>query len=344
MVLYGGQSAEHDISCISALNVLKNLDRSRYQILAVGVRRDGTWVLDPTAVNSISQEAASLPSPDKCGVRVGIADIFPAGEATVAFPLLHGQKGEDGAIQGLFESIGVPYVGAGVLGSSVCMDKVAAKSLLDSGQIAQTPWEWLPAARAEVPAVREIASKLGFPMYVKPANSGSSIGISKVKSDSGLVPAIELASKYDDAIVFEADANAREIEVAVLGGIEPKASVPGEIVPKSGFYDFEEKYLADSAELKMPADLSAGKAEEAQRLAIEVFQTLRVEGMARVDLFLRPDGQFLVNEVNTIPGFTTISMYPKLWELSGISQGELLDELVQIAIKRFERRRGFLLR
>jgi len=261
-------------------------------------------------------------------------------ERTVVFPLLHGPLGEDGTIQGVLELANIPYVGTGVLGSAVSMDKGVAKQVLAANGIQQPEFRTLRESHIGDAALRSIADDLGFPLFVKPANMGSSVGISKAKNADELRRAVDAALTYDEWVVFEESVTGREIEVAVLGNLEAKASVPGEIVPSREFYDYVDKYLGDGAQLIVPARLSPDEATAVQKLALVVFHTLRAEGMARVDFFYEEGGRgFLCNEINTIPGFTPISMYPKLWQASGLSYSRLLDELIELALERHARRR-----
>ena len=259
----------------------------------------------------------------------------------MVFPLLHGPMGEDGTIQGLLELAGAPYIGTGVLGSSVCMDKAMAKSVLSAHGIAQARWMAARASDISDDFLHRVGEQLGYPMFVKPANLGSSIGISRATDAEGLARAIELARSFDEYLVFEEAVQGREIEVAILGDLSPRASLPGEIVCDGSFYGFEEKYRTQTTKLLIPAPLSDSEVAEAQDLAVSTFKALRAEGMARVDLFYSGEGQFLVNEVNTIPGFTPISMYPMLWEASGLSYAALIDELVELALQRHQRRSQF---
>jgi D-alanine-D-alanine ligase len=259
---------------------------------------------------------------------------------TVVFPLLHGPLGEDGTVQGLLELANIAFVGTGVLGSAVSMDKGVAKQVLHANGIPQPQYISLREAHVNDASLKHAIDTLGLPLFVKPANMGSSVGVSKAKNAAELHAAASHALEYDEWIVIEEAIGGREIEVAVLGNIDARASTPGEIVPGNEFYDYEDKYITDGAQLVVPADLSADEIEAVQKLAIVIFHTLRAEGMARVDFFYEKDGRgFLCNEINTIPGFTPISMYPKLWQASGLSYGQLLDELIALAIDRHSRRR-----
>jgi D-alanine-D-alanine ligase len=345
VVLFGGRSAEHEISCISAFNLLRALDPRRYDVVPIGITRAGQWVdASGTSLESAAGVGA-LPSPDLAPVAAALdlaALPLPPGDVTtVVFPLLHGPMGEDGTMQGMLELAGVPYVGSGVLGSSICMDKSVAKELLGAHDIPQARWRSARVHQLSEQFQQEVADSLRFPLFVKPANLGSSIGISRAANASELRRAIELARTYDEYLVFEEAVPGREIEVAVLGDLAPRASLPGEIVCDGAFYGFEEKYRTSSTKLLIPAPLSDPEIAEVQRLAIRTFSILRAEGMARVDFFYGNDGRFLVNEVNTIPGFTPISMYPMLWEASGLRYADLIDELVELAVNRHRRRSTF---
>lgn len=357
IVLFGGQSAEHDVSCTTAAHVLRAADPSRYRITPIGIDRDGNWQLAAEAQAALAAGPEALPGRlDPSGtavdptavVHAAIASAQPgtgervAGGRTVVMPLLHGPMGEDGTVQGLLELAGVPYVGSGVLGSSVSMDKAMAKQVLAANGIAQARSRSFREHEVTPGLPAQLADELGLPLFVKPANMGSSVGVSKAKTVEQVRDAITTALAYDEWVVVEEAITGREIEVAVLGNLEPRASVPGEIVPGAEFYDYADKYLDDGSQAIIPAPLSAEASEDVRRLAIEIFGLLRCEGMARVDFFYEdgPGGRgFLCNEVNTIPGFTPISMYPKLWIASGLTYSELIDELVRLALDRHARRR-----
>jgi D-alanine-D-alanine ligase len=346
--------------------VIQNLDRERFEVVPIGVDRDGQWRL-----GQLPQLAAAAPLK---GLRVDPADpavVLPpvaaeagpqlvpvpapaagAGPACidVVFPVMHGTYCEDGAVQGLLELADVPYVGPGVLASAVGMDKEVAKRLVSLAGVRVVPWVTVRRGtfRRELPRlVAEVPERLGWPVFVKPASLGSSVGVHKVKGPAELEAALLDAFQYDLKVLIEQAISAREIEVAVLEDLEegaPLCSVPGEIVPTHEFYSYEAKYLDEhGALLRIPAELSADQAQEARRLAGEIFMALSCEGMARVDLFLhKTTGAIYFNEINTIPGFTSISMYPKLWEASGLSYRELLTRLIELAVARHERRRRLL--
>ena len=350
LVLFGGQSAEHDVSCTTAAHVLAAVDRTHYDIEAIGITRTGQFVTAADAVALLppasdgaepSQIKALEPIGDSTELMATVHD-GPADARVVVLPLLHGPLGEDGTVQGLCELADVAYVGAGVLGSAVTMDKAMAKTVLDAAGLPQTRWRSVSEAelRADRDAVvASLIDDLGLPCFVKPANMGSSIGVGKASSAGELAAALDAAFVYDELAVVEESVVAREIELSVLGNHDLDVSVPGEIVPGAEFYDYEDKYHDGNAKLIIPADLPDGVAEQLQDLARRAYRTLRVEGMARADFLYEEGGRGpLINELNTIPGFTPISMYPKLWEASGLGYSELIDRLVDLAIERHERR------
>jgi D-alanine-D-alanine ligase len=343
-VLFGGESAEHDVSCVTAAHVLRALDPSKYRISAIGISREGKWNLATQAMadlkrgpEHVGEKLSTDGEPTSISVVVGEAR---EGNQTVVFPLLHGPLGEDGTIQGLLELANIAFVGSGVLGSAVSMDKAVAKQMLNANGIPQPKYISLRESHVNEASLQHAIDTLGLPLFVKPANMGSSVGVSKVKNANELKAAATHALKYDEWIVIEEAISGREIEVAVLGNIDARASIPGEIVPGNEFYDYDDKYITDGAQLVIPAQLNADEIEAVQKLAIVIFHTLRAEGMARVDFFYEKDGRgFLCNEINTIPGFTPISMYPKLWQASGVGYSQLLTELIDLAIERHSRRK-----
>lgn len=342
VVLFGGQSAEHDVSRVTAVHVLRAADPSRYEIVPVGITRSGEWVRADEAL-AILAGPAELPSGlDVAGTSVDpVPTVAPAhpDEQVVVFPLLHGPFGEDGTVQGMLELAGVPYVGAGVLGSALAMDKAKAKEVVAHAGIPQCRWMTFHDTEVDDTTPEAIAQELGLPVFVKPSNLGSSVGVSKAHDLDELRDALALAAGYDEWIVVEENVTGREIEVAVLGNTELRVSVPGEIRPGAEFYDYADKYLDGSAELIIPADLPDDVRTQLDDLARRSFRALRAEGMARVDFFYEEGGRgLLLNEINTIPGFTPISMYPKLWEASGLPYPRLIDELVGLALERHARR------
>jgi D-alanine-D-alanine ligase len=357
------------VSIASAASVIKNLDRARYEPVGIRIEKDGRWTIAdrvPTAISAAEvieqarlhsarhirpgRETVLLPHPSDETIitiarRSGGKDSTDVEQAVVTglgldvvFPVLHGPYGEDGTVQGLLELANVPYVGAGVLASSVGMDKAAMKMMFAARGLPICAWQWF--VRADWDGGRERVLDrllpLGLPLFVKPANLGSSVGISKVKADSDLPAAIEAALEFDRKVVVEAAvAEAREIECAVLGNHAPEASVPGEVIPSREFYDYEAKYLDDASRTVIPAELAPEQTAEVQRLSIEAFKAIDAAGLSRVDFLLsRGNGAIFVNEINTIPGFTTISMYAKMWEASGVPYPALVDRLIQLALER----------
>jgi D-alanine-D-alanine ligase len=343
VVLFGGQSAEHEVSCVTAAHVLRAADPGRYDLVPVGITPDGTWVQADEAAAALARGAAELPG--RLDARGTAIEPQPAVTPTIAdqpvvvLPLLHGTRGEDGTVQGLLELAGVPYVGAGVLSSALCMDKPTAKQLLTVNGLPQVRWVALRDDELDGAPDAVAAAGLPYPLFVKPANLGSSVGVSKVSDPAGLDEAIALAATYDEVVIVEEGVTAREIEVAVLGNRAPRASLPGEIVSSHEFYDYEDKYVDGTCDLIIPAQLGDEETARVRALAVEAYRAMRCEGMARVDFFYEPDGRgFLVNELNTIPGFTPFSMYPKMWEATGLAYPDLIDELVRLAVERHERR------
>jgi len=341
VVLFGGQSAEHDVSCTTAAHVLRAADPKKYDIAPVGIARDGTWAIAEAARAALTAGPTELPGRlDPTGTAIEPADVISDAKHTVVVPLLHGPMGEDGTVQGLLELANVPYVGSGVLGSALAMDKAMAKQVLAVNGIAQARHRAFRAHQITPGLPATLAEELGLPLFVKPANMGSSVGVSKAKTVEDVRDAIEIALTYDEWVVVEEAIVGREIEVAVLGNLEPRASVPGEIVPGAEFYDYADKYVDDGSQALVPAPLTREQSDEVRALALRVFTTLRCEGLARVDFFFEEGGRgFLCNEVNTMPGFTPISMYPKLWIASGLSYSDLIDELVHLAVERHARQR-----
>jgi D-alanine-D-alanine ligase len=345
VVLFGGQSAEHDVSCTTAAHVLAAADPARYDMAAIGITRDGKWVLAEEATAALADGARHLPGRlDPVGPATDLLPAVaggPSDQQVVVLPLLHGPLGEDGTVQGLLELAGVPYVGAGVLGSAVAMDKAMAKEVLARHGLPQARWVTLHEPDVDQGRLDRVAEELGLPCFVKPANMGSSIGVSKAHDRAELSDAVGLALRYDEWVVVEEAVTAREIELSVLGNHELRVSVPGEIVPGAEFYDYEDKYTDGTARLLIPAQVAPDDVARMQALALAAYRALRVEGMARVDFLYEEHGRGpLLNELNTIPGFTPISMYPKLWEASGLGYRELIDELVDLALERHRRRQA----
>jgi D-alanine-D-alanine ligase len=345
LVLYGGRSAEHEVSCVSAFHVARAVDPARYDLRLVGITTNGDWVETPAL--AASGAARALPSPNDLPAESAgslVQAMTEAGDGPlVVLPLLHGPFGEDGTVQGLLEVAGVPYCGAGVTGSAAAMDKGIAKALVAAAGLPQARFISLRETELnDVKLLDRIDAELGWPVFVKPANLGSSIGISRVSGPGDIEQAIALVRRFDEYLIMEEAIQGRELEIGVLGWPDLRASVPGEIKPSREFYDYDDKYIDGAAGLEVPAQLPEGVAEEMGRLAIAACQALRVDAMARVDFFFEEGGRGLViNEVNTIPGFTPISMYPRMWAASGVSYPELVDELVDQALRRAERRSRF---
>ncbi len=349
-LLFGGRSAEHEVSLQSAKNVMAAIDKEKYEVTLIGVDKKGRWHLHDAGKFLLNSNDPKL---IKLNGRSGSIALVPGGHSQklvsvsgsptvepvdVFFPILHGPYGEDGTIQGLMKLAGVPFVGAGILGSAVSMDKDVMKRLLREAGI--------PTAKFLVVAIssqweidfEQVRVALGMPFFVKPANLGSSVGIKKVHSEAEFRPAIDEAFQYDKKILIEEYVGGREIECSVLGNEDPVASVPGEVLPKHEFYSYEAKYIDEhGAALEIPANLPGDVVSKIQQLAIKTFKVLCCYGMARVDFFLNDDNRLIVNELNTIPGFTQISMFPKLWEESGVSYSELIDRLITLALERFEK-------
>jgi D-alanine-D-alanine ligase len=342
MLLFGGQSAEHDVSRVTAVAVARALDPDKYEVIPVGITTEGRWLRAGEAQRMLTSGRDALPAAFAVeGELMPVPSASRAGtalEADVVIPLLHGPYGEDGTVQGVLELAGLPYVGAGVLGSAVAMDKIAMKQMFVGAGLEVARALSLRDGHDVDEFVRAVEAELAFPCFVKPANMGSSVGVSKVRNAQELRDAIEHAFTFDEWLLAEEMVSGREIEVGILGDDPAVASLPGEVVPAADFYDYADKYEDGKAELRAPAPLSAEQTADVQRLAVRAFEALRGEAMARVDFFLRDDGVFVVNEVNTIPGFTPISMYPRLWEVSGVPYAELLDRLIDLAIRRAERR------
>ncbi len=347
VVLFGGVSAERDVSCVSAAHVLAAIDPERFDVLPIGVDPEGRWLLADGAKALLDSGRAG-----EIGGTVAVAgtelEPLPAvappadGQPVVVLPLIHGPLGEDGTVQGMLELAGVPYVGSGVLGSALCMDKVAAKAMAAAAGLPQARHLAFRDVDVTDDALARAAEALGLPVFVKPANMGSSVGVSRAATPEALAAAVADALRYDEWVVVEEAVTAREIELGVLGNAELRVSVPGEIVPTHEFYDYDDKYLAGAAEMVVPADLPPTVAEEAQDLARRAYRALRCDGYARVDLFYEEGGRgLLLNEVNTIPGFTPYSMFPSLWAASGLAYPDLIAEMVRLGVERHAHRAGF---
>jgi D-alanine-D-alanine ligase len=346
-ILFGGKSAEHEISVISARNIVEAMDKRKYEIVSIGIDKQGRWFFDEGGRLLQSSDQAQV----KFQRRSNSTAVLPGatqtpmltprralGEVDVVFPVLHGPFGEDGTVQGLLKLANLPFVGAGVLGSAVGMDKDVMKRLLRDAKIPIAKFLVFERSAASKINFTGVKRRLGSPFFVKPANLGSSVGISKVSVNQQLDSAVTEAFRYDNKILIEESIQGREIECSVLGNENPIVSLPGEIITRHDFYSYDAKYLDEKgAQLVIPAALPKSIVKAIRGLALRTFKTLACEGMARVDFFLRDNREIFVNEINTIPGFTKISMYPKLWEASGIPYGKLVDRLIRLALERFRR-------
>ncbi len=347
-LVYGGKSGEHEVSLQSAKSVYEALDKDKYDIHLIGIDKTGRWLLGEAShylLNTSNPKLIALNeantkeiTPVQSGTTTGLITIENGGEmgtVDVFFPIMHGTYGEDGSMQGMLELLNTAYVGAGVLGSAIGMDKDVMKRLLTQAGIPVTDYVTVRKGERGREIVKRAVEQFGFPLFVKPANMGSSVGVSKVSNKKELVKAVQTALKYDIKALIEKAVTGREIECSVLGNSNPLASVPGEVIPHHEFYSYEAKYIDENgAGLVIPAHLPADIKTMIQKTAVDAFKVLECSGMARVDFFLTAGGEIFVNEINTIPGFTKISMYPKLWEASGLSYRELLDRLIQLAIER----------
>ena len=347
-ILYGGRSAEHQVSVVSARSVMEALDPDRFEVVPIAITRDGAWLLPDRSPLELTASDGALPEVDPAGTEVavrpehGLADAG-AGPVDVVFPILHGPFGEDGTVQGLFELADLPYVGSGVLASALAMDKAMAKVVLAQAGLPQAPYLVVPERdwRADPDRVAaEVSGRLAYPVFTKPSRLGSSIGITKVKTPADLAAGLAAAFAHDPKALVEQGIVARELECGVLGNDAPEASVVGEVVPGHEFYDFEAKYLDDALKLEIPAPVPAGVRDRVRELSLRAFQALDCEGFARVDCFYEEaTGRVLLNEVNTIPGFTPKSMFPMLWAASGLAYPDLVARLVDLATERHAARR-----
>lgn len=345
-ILFGGRSAEHEISLRSARNVINALDPDRYEAVLIGIDRQGGWFLNDASMRLLEADEpraaaadagsrpVSLVAGDETGMLVERDDAGSISTVDVLFPILHGPYGEDGSIQGLARLANLPCVGSGILGSAVGMDKDVCKRLLRDAGIPVARHVCLRRGDLSPGLAPEIGDSLGYPVFVKPCNMGSSVGVTRANKAQDLLPAIENALQYDTRVLVEESISGREIECSVLGNDAPQASTVGEIVTDDGFYSYEKKYIdEDGAILRIPADLDQETLERARSTSIAAFRALEARGMARVDMFLTAGGEIYVNEINTIPGFTEISMYPKLWQASGLSYADLIDRLIELALE-----------
>ncbi len=348
-IIFGGRSSEHEVSLQSAKNILDALDRERFEPVLVGIDKQGQWHLsqpdtfllnadDPSriALHRSGQSLAVLPGTEQAQLQLQPSDAASVlGQIDVVLPIVHGPLGEDGALQGLLRMANLPFVGSPVLGSAVAMDKDVTKRLLRDAGLQVAPWLCIRRHQAAAVDVDAVIAQLGLPLFVKPANQGSSVGVSKVKDAAGFAEALALALRYDHKVLVESAVVGREIECAVLGNEHPQASLCGEVVVHDEFYAYDTKYInADGAEVVVPADIDAATQARIQQTALRAYQALECAGMARVDVFLTADGEIVINEVNTLPGFTRISMYPKLWGASGVDYTTLITRLIELALER----------
>ena len=349
-LIYGGKSAEHDISILTAFSIIKEVYYKYYEVQPIYITKAGQWIKGPVLTEPVTNhEQLKFKFNDETtnDQQLSGVEIQPTSlkeEDAVIFPVLHGPNGEDGTVQGLFEVINMPYVGTGVLASACGMDKIISKYLFQQAGIPQVPYvavlknEWL---RDEEQVFMRCEGSLLYPMFVKPANMGSSVGITKAENRFELISAIKTALKYDRRIVVEQGIEAREIEVAVLGNADVHTSVPGEIVKSVDFYDYDSKYLTNDVQLQIPALVPDSVSAQLREYAAAAFEVLDGSGLSRCDFFVTANDEIFINEVNTMPGFTQFSMYPLLWENTGLSYGDLVEELIQLALRRFEERQAY---
>ena len=345
VLLFGGRSSEHEVSMNSAKSVFHAMDKTKYEVILVGISKQGTWIhlqedlfekldmIDDSHMTSLN--VVSLISQKGHGI-LWVHSLGAYIHFDCVFPVIHGTNGEDGTLQGYLKMMNVPYVGCGVLSSAVCMDKEFMKVILTANGIRNSKF-LVVHSKNEIP-YEELVQKLGSPFFIKPANTGSSVGVHKIKSKSDYEIKIQDAFLYDHKVIVEEYIQGKELEISVLGhNKKAKASVPGELIIKHEFYSYEAKYLdANGAEIVIPARISPTQVQEMQQLAIKAYQALDCEGLSRIDFFMKEDGTFYINELNTLPGFTKISMYPKMWQASGLSYSDLISELIQLAIEKFE--------
>ncbi len=351
-ILFGGKSAEHEVSLVSAQSVIQALDKKKYDIIPIGITLSGQWIAAQNAINllkkrkklDLKNRKILIPDPNIKGLINLFSNKMKIEKIDVIFPIIHGTYGEDGTLQGLLELADIPYVGSGVLASAAAMDKITAHKLLKFSKIPVVEKLWFfykDFFLEKNQILKNVEKKLGYPCFIKPSNLGSSVGITKAHNKKELLQGIELASKYDTKILIEkAVINAREIEVSILGNHQPIASVPGEVIPSNEFYDYDAKYIDGKSKIEIPATLPSKIIKKIQECAILGYKALDCAGMARVDFLVERDtSKIYLNEINTIPGFTSISMYPKLWEASGLSYSSLLDKLIELSLERYNEKK-----
>jgi D-alanine-D-alanine ligase len=333
-VIFGGRSGEHEVSLVSATSVIKALNKDKYEILEVGITHDGEWLIGENCLENFKSKKFENLKPVMFMTKPHAFDF------DIVFPVLHGPYGEDGTIQGLFDMFQIPYVGCGVLASSTCMDKLQCKAILQSAGVPVVPYVGFNRKawkKEQKEILNDIEKNLGIPCFVKPANMGSSVGISKAKTLEGLIEAIDFAAKFDSRILVEKAINARELECAILGNLEPVAAPVGEVIVGGEFYDYNDKYVDGKSSTKIPADIDESTMKKIQEIALKSYKLLDCSGLSRVDCFLdRESGEMYVNELNTMPGFTSISMYPKMMAAYGLNYEQLIDKLIELGLERFE--------
>lgn len=348
-IIFGGKSAEHEVSLQSAKNIVDAIDTDKYEPVLIGIDKEGRWHLNDQSTYLLNEENPELIQLNKSNDNIALipgesdkqlihaANAHQLAQLDVVFPIVHGTLGEDGSLQGMLRIANLPFVGPSVLSSSICMDKDIAKRLLTAAGIRVAKGMAFKRSQKKAIDFEKAAGELGTPMFIKPANQGSSVGVSKVSTKEEFDAGIDAAFQYDHKLIVEESLIGREIECAVLGNNDPQASQMGEVLPQTEFYSYESKYIDEKgADLAIPADLTEDEAKRLQKAAVDAFQALECEGLARVDFFLTEDGEIYVNEVNTLPGFTKISMYPKLWEISGVPYKELITRLIDLGIERHE--------
>ena len=337
-IIFGGKSTEHEISILSTKSILKHLDRGNYELFVIKIETSGHWRLiaeNEIDITNAGQKVALVPGDPKTRM-ISLADGSLITTLDVAFPVLHGLFGEDGTIQGLFKMVDLAFVGCDVLAAAACMDKDVTKRLLRDAGINIAPY--MIATNQLIPSYEEVEKQLGSPVFIKPANLGSSVGVFKVSGEEAYQEKIKEALKYDHKVLIEQSIYGKEVECSVLGNEEPKASLPGEIITNTDFYDFESKYVdSNASSTQIPASITEEQIEVIRKTAVKAYLAMTCQGLARVDFFVTNDGDILINEINTLPGFTNISMYPKMWEASGIGYAELLDLLIELAVTKHEK-------
>ena len=342
-LLYGGKSPEHEVSLLTAKAVISAINFEKYSVYPVYITKEGYWIKGDKLTGPVEDVTDLQFEGENLDVLNPVKNVFSGQTFDIVFPLLHGPNGEDGTVQGLLEVLNLPYVGNGVLSSSAGMDKVIMKNIFAHAGLEQVNYVWFLRStwRVDPEAVyKKVEAEIGYPCFVKPANLGSSVGINKCDNREELVKGITEAFKYDRKIIVEEGVQAREIEIALLGNDEPECSICGEIVPKKEFYDYEAKYIEGDTELIIPAEITSSEYEEIKKMAIRAFKALDCSGLVRADFFLKEDGTILINEVNTMPGFTPVSMYPLLWKHTGVDYPDLIERLLQLGLERHEEKQS----